>query len=118
MKDQVPLEVDTAMTKTEHNEGDTLQVFCIDRCHGYCLLDFTKDGKRISPESDPRVNVTYVSVGQEQQDQRDTVRFVLTVKNLMLNDSGNYTCVSSMDPTLYGSINITIKGISGLHNIE
>jgi len=97
--------MDTSKTKTEHNEQFTLQVTCIDRCPGRCPIYFTKDGKEISPNNDPRVNVTY-DLQPKQED-----RIVLTVKNLTLNDSGNYRCVMTdfAGQTEFGSINITVK---------
>ena len=99
------IEVDTGKTKSEHTEQFTLQVYCIDRCRGFCEINFTKDGKEISPSNNPRVNVTY-DLQPKQED-----RIVLTIKNLTLNDSGIYGCVirDNAGQTESDSINITVK---------
>ena len=76
---------------------------CIDRCFFMCSnIHFTRDGKKLLPENDARINVT--------QEQSDNARVILTIKNLTLNDSGNYRCVGIENPPLYDSVNITIKG--------
>jgi len=99
------IEMDTVKTKTEQNERSTLQVYCIDRCRGFCPISFIKDDKEISSSNDPRVSVTY-DLQPRQED-----RIVLTVKNLTLDDSGSYRCVMTdlMGQTEFGSIEITVK---------
>lgn len=96
------VEVDSR-TKSEFNEGSTLKMYCIDRSYGFDTINFTKDGKQLLPGDDPRVNITHEQKAEEED------RLVLSVKNLTLNDSGNYECVMELDPSEFGSINITVK---------
>ena len=99
------IEMDTVKTKTEHNERSTLQVYCIDRCRGFCPISFIKDDKDISSSNDPRVSVTY-DLQPRQED-----RIVLTVKNLTRDDSGSYRCVMTDmgGQTEFDSIDVTVK---------
>ena len=103
-KGKKPIELDTA-TKKEFNEQSTLEMYCIDRSSGWSVVSFTKDHKQLSPEDDPRVNITRIRRSGEVKDDR----LVLIVKNLTLNDSGNYRCGLKLDPSTFGSINITVK---------
>ena len=91
---------------TEVNEKSTLQVFCIFRIGGDWGLLFAKDGEKIDL-SDPRVNVTIF-----ENLPKETERlFKLTIKNVTLNDTGEYGCtLSVLFPTLLDVINITVKG--------
>ena len=90
-------------TKSDFNEGSTLKMYCIDHSYGFETIHFIKDGKQLSPGVDPRVNITH------EQKAGEADRLVLSVKNLTLNDSGNYQCVMELDPREFGSINITVK---------
>ena len=98
------IEIDTANTRTEHNEKSTLHVYCIERSGGYLQVLFTKDGKKLLSGNDSRVNVTV-----EDKNMGENL-LTLTVKNLTLNDTGNYGCTfESNYPKISSSINITIK---------
>ena len=103
-KDEKPIEIDTANTRTEYNEKSTLHVYCIERGGGYLQVFFTKDGKKLLSGNVSRVNVTV-----EDKNMRESL-LTLTVKNLTLNDTGNYGCTSESNyPKISSSINITIK---------
>ena len=106
MKSDPKVEIDTVKTMTEVNEKSTLQVFCIFRTGGDWGLLFAKDGEKIDL-SDPRVNVTIF-----ENLPKETERlFKLTIKNVTLNDTGEYGCtLSVLFPTLLDAINITVKG--------
>ena len=106
MKSDPKVEIDTVKTMTEVNEKSTLQVFCIFRIRGDWGLLFAKDGEKIDL-SDPRVNVTIF-----ENLPKETERlFKLTIKNVTLNDTGEYGCtLSVLFPTLLDAINITVKG--------
>lgn len=93
------IELDVKNTKTEFDESSTLSVYWIDRCFGFCPLVFSKDNKTFSSGDDPRINITH-----EQYD-----RVVLTIKNLTLNDSGNYGCALQINPTDIADVSIVIK---------
>ena len=106
MKPEAKVEIDTGKTKTKVNEKSTLQVFCIDRTDGDCGLLFSKDGEKIEL-SDPRVNVTIF----ENQPKETERLFKLTIKNVALNDTGEYGCtLSVLFPKLLDAINVTVKG--------
>ena len=105
MKPDAKVEIYTGKTKTEVNEKSTLQVFCIDRIGDWGLL-FSKDGEKIEL-SDPRVNVTIF----ENQPKETERLFKLTIKNVTMNDTGEYGCtLFVLFPTLLDAINITVKG--------
>ena len=107
MKPEAKVEIDTGKTMTEVNEKSTLQVFCIDRIDGdWGLLLFSKDGEKIEL-SDPRVNVTIF-----ENLPKETERlFKLMIKNVTMNDTGEYGCtLSVLFPTLLDAINVTVKG--------
>ncbi|CAH3188573.1 unnamed protein product, partial [Porites lobata] len=100
------VEIDTGKTMTEVNEKSTLQVFCIDRINGDWGLLFSKDGEKIEL-SDPRVNVTIF----ENQPKETERLFKLTIKNVTMNDTGEYGCtISVLFPKLLDAINVTVKG--------
>ncbi|KAM7427496.1 Roundabout 1 [Porites harrisoni] len=100
------VEIDTGKTMTEVNEKSTLQVFCIDRMDGDWGLLFSKDGEKIEL-SDPRVNVTIF----ENQPKETERLFKLTIKNVTMNDTGEYGCtLSVLFPKLLDAINVTVKG--------
>ena len=104
MKPEAKVEIDTGNTMTEVNEKSTLEVFCIDRIDWGLL--FSKDGEKIEL-SDPRVNVTIF----ENQPKETERLFKLTIKNVTMNDTGEYGCtLSVLFPTLLGAINVTVKG--------
>ncbi|KAJ7377501.1 Hemicentin-1 [Desmophyllum pertusum] len=95
-------------SKTQFNEKSTLRLVCFDRCGEFCNAHFRKGGKKLLPEDDARVNVTQLS----RTEQKPENRVVLTIKNLTLNDSGNYRCVSSdLTAHIYDDINITINSV-------
>ena len=105
MKPEAKVEIDTGKTMTKVNEKSTLQVFCIDRIDGDWGLLFSKDGEKIEL-SDPRVNVTIENLPKETERL-----FKLTIKNVTMNDTGEYGCtLSVLFPTLLDAINITVKG--------
>ena len=106
MKPEAKVEIDTGKTMTEVNEKSTLQVFCINRIDGDWGLLFSKDGEKIEL-SDPRVNVTIF-----EDLPKETERlFKLTIKNVTMNDTGEYRCTFSvLFPILFDAINITVKG--------
>ena len=106
MKPDPKVEIDTGKTMTEVNEKSTLQVFCIDRIDGDWDLLFSKDGEKIEL-SDPRVNVTIF-----ENLPKETERlFKLTIKNVTMNDTGEYGCtLSVLFPNLLDAINVTVKG--------
>ena len=95
------IEMDTTKKKNEHYERSTLRLYCINRCGGLCSIYFAKNGEHISPADDPRVSISTETLGEEE-------KIVWMVKNLTLDDSGNYKCGTEMDPTEFGSINITV----------
>ena len=106
MKPDAKVEIYIDNTMTEVNEKSTLQVFCIDRIDGDWGLLFSKDGEKIEL-SDPRVNVTIF----ENQPKETERLFKLTIKNVTMNDTGEYGCtLSVLFPTLLDAINITVKG--------
>ena len=106
MKSDAEVEIDIGKTVTEVNEKSTLKVFCIDRIDGGWDLLFSKDGEKIEL-SDPRVNVTIF----ENQPKETERLFKLTIKNVTMNDTGEYGCtLSVLFPTLLGAINVTVKG--------
>ena len=94
-------------SETQHNEKSMLRLVCFDRC-GICPFrpNFARDGVKLSPENDARVNITYY----KKTDQEPENRLVLTIKDLTLNDTGNYSCISSVNPKIYfDDIYITIN---------
>ena len=106
MKPERLIEIDTGKTMTEVNEKSTLQVFCIDRINGDWGLLFSKDGEKIEL-SDPRVNVTIF----ENQPKETERLFKLTIKNVTMNDTGEYGCtLSVLFPKFLEAINVTVKG--------
>ena len=106
MKPERLIEIDTGKTMTEVNEKSTLQVFCIDRINGDWGLLFSKDGEKIEL-SDPRVNVT-ISENLPKETER---LFKLTIKNVTMNDTGEYGCtLSVLFPKFLEAINVTVKG--------
>ena len=106
VKPDPKVEIDTGKTMTEVNEKSTLQVFCIDRIDGDWGLLFSKDGEKIEL-SDPRVNVTIF----ENQPKETERLFKLTIKNVTMNDTGEYGCtLSVLFPKLLDAINVTVKG--------
>ena len=106
MKPERLIEIDTGKTMTEVNEKSTLQVFCIDRIDGDWGLLFSKDGEKIEL-SDPRVNVTIF----ENQPKETERLFKLTIKNVTMNDTGEYGCtLSVLFPKFLEAINVTVKG--------
>ena len=106
MKPVAKVEIDTVKTMTEVNEKSTLQVFCIDLIDGDWGLLFSKDGEKIEL-SDPRVSVTIF-----EDLPKETERlFKLTIKNVTMDDTGEYGCtLSVLFPKLLDTINITVKG--------
>ena len=106
MKSDAEVEIDIGKTVTEVNEKSTLKVFCIDRIDGGWDLLFSKDGEKIEL-SDPRVNVTiFENLPKETQRM-----FKLTIKNVTMNDTGEYGCtLSVLFPKLLDAINVTVKG--------
>ena len=106
MKPDAKVEFDTGKTMTEVNEKSTLQLFCIDRFDRDFGLIFSKDGEKIEL-SDPRVNVTIF-----ENLPKETERlFKLTMKNVTMNDTGEYGCtLSDLFPKLLDAINVTVKG--------
>ena len=99
------VEIDTGKTETEVNEKSTLEVSCIDRIDGDWGLLFSKDGEKIEL-SDPRVNVTIENLPKQTERL-----FILTIKNVTMNDTGEYGCtLSVLFPKLLDAINITVKG--------
>ena len=106
MKSDPKVEIDTGKTMTEVNEKSTLQVFCIFRMGGDWGLLFAKDGEKIDL-SDPRVSLTIF-----ENLPRETERlFKLTIKNVTLNDTGEYGCtLSVLFPKLLDAISVTVIG--------
>ena len=106
MKPEAKVEIDIGETTTEVNEKSTLKVFCIDRIDGDWGLLFSKDGEKVEL-SDPRVNVT-ISENRPKETER---LFKLTIKNVTMNDTGEYGCtLSVLFPKLLDTINVTVKG--------
>ena len=106
MKPEARVEIDTGKTETEVNEKSILEVFCIDRIDDGWGLLFSKDGEKIEL-SDPRVNVTIF----ENQPKETERLFILTIKNVTMNDTGEYGCtLSVLFPKLLDAINVTVKG--------
>ena len=104
IKEKDPIEIDAAKTVTEYNEESTLHVYCIERSGGFRRVLFTKDGQKLLSADDSRVNVTV-----EKKTQQESL-YTLTVKNLTVNDTGNYGCTTYLlYPVILRSINITIK---------
>ncbi|XP_078371752.1 hemicentin-1-like isoform X1 [Oculina patagonica] len=100
-----------ANSKTQFNEESTLRLVCFDRCGIFCpVAHFTKGGEKLSHENDARVNVT---ISQSPTSAEN--RLVLTVKNLTLNDSESYRCVSSAKPDKYDEVNVTIHSIGSVN---
>ena len=91
---------------TQINEKSTLRLVCFDRCGSYCPFpQFAKDGLKLLPENDARVNITYF----QKTDQEPENRLVLTIKDLTLNDSGNYTSISGAKPSIFDDIYVTVN---------
>ena len=106
MKSDDEVEIDMGNTMTEVNEKSTLQVSCIDRIDGDWDLIFSKDGRKIEL-SDPRVNVTIF----EDRPKETERLFKLTIKDVTMNDTGEYGCtLSALFPKLLDAINVTVKG--------
>lgn len=104
LKDWVEFDPNSVM---QLNEKSMLRLVCFDRC-GICPLrpHFARDGVKLLPENDARVNITYY----KKTDQEPENRLVLTIKNLTLNDTGNYSCISSVNPKIFfDDIYITIN---------
>ncbi|XP_068702886.1 fibroblast growth factor receptor 4-like isoform X1 [Montipora foliosa] len=99
------IEVDKERTKTELNENSVLEVYCIDRCYGFCgVIKFFRDGKRLLSADDLRININSNSSSGQQE------RMVLTITNATVNDSGLYRCELEFErPSVFDSINITVK---------
>ena len=91
---------------TQYNENSTLRLACFDRCV-LCgsHQQFAKDGIKLSPENDARVNITYY----KKTDKEPESRLVLTIKDLTLNDSGNYTCLSKVIENVFDQIYVTVN---------
>ena len=103
-KGEEPVEIDRVRTGTEYNEESTLHVYCIERTDGFLRVLFTKDGKNLLSRNDSRVDITVKKKTMQES------LYMLTVKNLTLNDTGNYGCTSELNyPKILSSINITIK---------
>lgn len=100
-KDLVEFDLDSI---TQHNENSTLRLACFDRCF-FCPFhpQFAKDGIKLLPENDARVNITYY----KKTDKEPENRLVLTIKELTLNDSGNYTCISSQK--IFDNVYVTVN---------
>ena len=92
---------------TQFNEKSTLRLACFDRCGPICpsLPQFARDGVKLLPENDSRFNITYY----RKIDQEPENTLVLTIKDLTLNDSGNYTCISSANPKIFDDIYVTVN---------
>ena len=90
----------------QYNEKSTLSLACFDRCP-LCPSrpEFAKDGVKLLPGNDARVNITFY----KKTDKEPESRLVLTIKDLTLNDSGNYTCSSSITPKVVDDIYVTVK---------
>ena len=91
---------------TQYNENSTLRLACFDRCP-FCKFhpQFAKDGIKLLPENDARVNITYY----KKADKEPESRLVLTIKDLTLNDSGNFACTSNADPNVFDNIYVTVN---------
>lgn len=93
-------------SKTQLNEKSTLRLACFDRCV-FCQSppQFAKDGIKLLPKNDARVNITYYGKTEKEPENR----LVLTIKDLTLNDSGNYTCISSASQKKFDYIYVTVN---------
>ena len=102
--------MDKERTKTELNENSVLEVYCIDRCYGFCGdVKFFRDGKRLLSADDLRINITSVTNDNSTSGQQE--RMALTITNATVNDSGLYRCELEFErPSVFDSINITVKG--------
>lgn len=82
-------------TSEEYDEGQTLQLQCIIRMN-VSVISWFKDNKQLDADSDDRITVLSTK---------------LSVKGLVANDSGLYTCLAqrSSGQNLNGSLFITIK---------
>ena len=85
-------------TSEEYDEGQTLQLQCIIRMN-VSVVSWFKDNKQLDTDSDDRITVLSTK---------------LSVKGLVANDSGLYTCLAqgSGGQNLNGSLFITIKSKS------
>ena len=98
------VEVDRTRTKTEYDEKSKLEIYCFDRCAGICGNYFSKDGKVLSETNNPRVNITF-----DYDEFGGQKGVLLTIRNMTLNDSGQYEC-GLMAPPYSDRINVTVKG--------
>ena len=103
-KQKKPVQFDPNST-TQHNEKSTLRLACFacDFCPSHPQL--AKDGIKLLPGSDARVNITYY----KEMDKEQENRVVLTIKNLTLNDTGNYTCGLSGGSKVFDDIYVTVN---------
>ena len=100
-EEKKPVQIDPPM-ETIYNGQSTLRLSCIDQCGLFCDVQWSKDGTHLKQDGNHRINVTVI-----QSD--DQYLHNLTITDLNVNDTGNYSCGSS-DGTYADFIGITVKG--------